>query len=144
MKGSQNHWKKNERNRWQTGLFGKLETQTRYLHMLRIQEKDLNALKLKINDAKSKLTSDQADLSKLAIRERIFWIEILNKFLNEWIKEDAIWDAALDGDYTIVLKENNRDVIAWQHKAKNWQFLLNFNYLWQLCPLYSIMNKDST
>ena len=87
-------------------------------NMLWIQEEDLNELGLKIKEAKSKLTSDQADLSKLAISERIFWIEIVNEFWNEWVKEDAIWDVALDGDYMIVLTENNRDVIAWQHKKQ--------------------------
>ena len=40
-------------------------------NILRIQEEDLNALELKIKEAKSELTSDQADLSKLAIIERI-------------------------------------------------------------------------
>ena len=78
----------------------------------------MNALELKIKETESKLTSDQADLSKLAISARIFWIEILNDFWNEWIKEDMIWDAALDGDYMIVLTENNCDVIAWQHKKR--------------------------
>ena len=39
-----------------------------------------------IKDAKSKLTSDQAGLSKLAMIERIFWFEILNKFL-KWMDE---------------------------------------------------------
>ena len=73
---------------------------------------------MKIKEAKFKLTLDQAGLSKLAISERIFWIEIMNEFLNEWIKEDTIWDVALDDDYMIVLMENNCDVIAWQHKKK--------------------------
>ena len=51
--------------------------------MLRIQEEDLNALEFKIKEAKCKPTLDQADLSKLTISERIFWIEILKEFLNE-------------------------------------------------------------
>ena len=44
-------------------------------NMLRMQEDDLNVLELKIKDAKSELTSDQTDLSKLAIFEIIFELE---------------------------------------------------------------------
>ena len=80
--------------------------------MLRIQEEDLNELELKIKEAESKLTSDQADLSKLAISERIFQIEILNEFWNEWIKEDTLWDVAVDGYYIIVLTEK---IVMWLH-----------------------------
>ena len=40
--------------------------------MFRIQDDDLNELELQIKEAKSKLRSDQADLSKLALSERIF------------------------------------------------------------------------
>ena len=58
--------------------------------MLRIQENNLNALELKVKEAKSELTLDQALLSKLAVIERFFWFEILNEFLNEWMKEDTI------------------------------------------------------
>ena len=43
----------------------------------------MNELELKIKEAESELTSDQADLSKLTRSERIFCIEILNEFLNE-------------------------------------------------------------
>ena len=81
-------------------------------NILRIQEDDLSELELKIKEAISKLTSDQDDLSKLAVSERIFRIEILNGVWNEWIKEDTIWDVAVDGVYTIVLTDNNRDMIA--------------------------------
>ena len=38
-------------------------------NVLRIQEEDLNEIELKIKEAKSNLTSDQADSSKLAISE---------------------------------------------------------------------------
>ena len=83
----------------------------------------MNELGLKIKEGESKLTSDQANLSKLATSKRIFWIEILIEFWNEWIKEETIWDVALVGDYMIVLTENSCDAIAWQHKkqkTKNW------------------------
>ena len=86
--------------------------------MLRIYVEDLNELELKLKEAESELTSDQADLSKLAISQRIFWIEILNEFWNDWVNEDMIWDVALDGDYMIALTENNCVVIAWQHKIQ--------------------------
>ena len=86
----------------------------------------MNELELKIKEVESKLRSDQADLSKLAISERIFWFKILKEFWNEWIKEDTIWDVALDADYMIVLTKNNCDVIAWQHKNKKFAISVFF------------------
>ena len=79
---------------------------------------------MKAKEAKSELKSGHADLSKLAMIERIFWLEVLNEFFNEWMKENTIWDVAVDGDYTIVLKENNCDVIS--HETKKLAILLLF------------------